>query len=99
MLTLLVHRNVDINKFSGGLRTEITELVNLTMLGLSELDIVRSGNCYSSFAIDLQMKFYISAFNSISGNLPSEIGRMSSLQHILLGKSASHGGTETVGEI
>lgn len=45
------------------------------------------------------MKFYTSAFNSISGNLPSEIGRMSSLQHILLGKLASHGGIEAVVEI
>ena len=43
MLTSLVHGNVDINKFSGGLRTEITELVNLKMLGLSEFGVVRLG--------------------------------------------------------
>ena len=43
MLTSLVHGNVDINKFSGGLRTEITELVNLKMLGLSEFGVVRPG--------------------------------------------------------
>ena len=43
MLTSRVHGNVDINKFSGGLRTEITELVNLKMLGLSEFGVVRPG--------------------------------------------------------